>query len=159
MADLLHRSKLENDKTFALFLTQSDPGLIVPLLKERGFKETDYIVRKVPASAVEDYLYASDVGLSFVKATFATKSRSPTKIPEYLAAGLPVVANAGIGDVDLQLKGYKLGTVVSLGDDIRIADLNLGSYSAAELQQSARQLFDLRTIGGERYRRIYKRLV
>lgn len=159
MADLLHRSKLENEKTFALFLTQSDPCLIVPLLRERGFGASDFLVKKVPAAAVEDYLFASDVGLSFVKATFATKSRSPTKIPEYLAAGIPVIANSGVGDVDLQIKEYGLGVVVSLGDHTRIADRDLGSYAPIELQQRARQLFDLRSIGGERYQQLYARVI
>lgn len=163
IADLLYLSKLENEKTFALFLTQSNPELIIPLLRDRGFSETDFIVRKVPASEVEDYVYASDVGLSFVKATFATKSRSPTKIPEYLAAGLPIIANAGVGDTNRQLDEDGCGTLLheltERGYRKAIRELSSLRPNIAELcRKSARMRFDLAEVGGRRYRRLYDSL-
>ena len=100
IADLLAAARGENAGTFAMFLTQSDPEKIVPLLKERGFGDGDYFAGCVPAAEVQGYLEAADIALSVVKATFATQSRSPTKIPEYLACGLPIIANRGVGDVD-----------------------------------------------------------
>ncbi len=67
------------------------------------------LVTRVDPSEIPAYLSASDVGLSFVKATYATQSRSPTKIPEYLAAGLPIIANSGVGDVDELIVTEKVG--------------------------------------------------
>ncbi len=43
---------------------------------------------------------AAQLGLSFVRPCPSKVSSSPTKIGEYLAAGLPVISTAGIGDVD-----------------------------------------------------------
>src|SRR5690606_5435648 len=112
IADLMGAARDENPRTFALFLTQSDPEKIVPLLKERGFGDEDYFVGRVPAADVQGYLEAADVGLSIVQATFATQSRSPTKIPEYLACGLPIIANRGVGDVDKLIEENGVGVML-----------------------------------------------
>jgi glycosyltransferase involved in cell wall biosynthesis len=150
-------------ETYAIFLTQSDPERIVQLLRKHGLTENDYLVIRVPASQVPEYLEASDLGLSFVKATFATQSRSPTKIPEYLAAGLPIIANAGVGDVDRLIKANPVGTLID--------EFSERSYRAAlnevrdmagngvSCRETAKREFDLERIGGRRYRSLYRRLV
>ena len=163
IADLLMVARRENEKTFGLFLTQSDPNHIVPLLKDRGFTEKDFFVGRVSADQVEDYLYASDVGLSFVKATFATKSRSPTKIPEYFAAGLPVIANRGVGDVDSLIEQNQAGILVDEFSErsyMSVFDAAFaGDRDRELLVKLAREQFDLESVGGERYRRLYEQLV
>lgn len=163
IADFLAAAREKDPRTFALFLTQSDPNTIVPLLKERGFAETDYFVGKVPSAAVPDYLEVSDLGLSFVRAGYATLSRSPTKIPEYLVCGLPVVANEGVGDVDKLITSNSVGTLVR--------DFKTESYKKAleaienlgdiedRCRETAVREFDLATVGGQRYRAMYKRLL
>lgn len=147
-----------------MFLTQSDPELIVPLLKERGFTGSDMFVAKVAPAEIQNYLYASNVGISFVKASYATQSRSPTKIPEYLVCGLPVIANSGVGDVDNQLIGDRTGIIVD--------DLSEGGYAKAldEVEKliaegetladrcklSAKTRFDLESVGGKKYGDLYR---
>ncbi|MEZ5424185.1 MAG: hypothetical protein R2682_13980 [Pyrinomonadaceae bacterium] len=84
IADLLAEARARDASTFAMFLTQSDPVKIVPLLERRGFSSNDYFVERVPAAEIQPYLEAADFGLSIRKASFATQSRSPTKIPEHL---------------------------------------------------------------------------
>jgi len=165
MADLLAAARSRDKSVFALFLTQSDPDLIVPLLKSRGFGDEDLYVGRVPAQDVEGYLHASDVGLSFVKATFATQSRSPTKIPEYLACGVPVVANAGVGDIDTLLSGDKIGVIaddLSEAGHFQTLDALEGLMQDADLadrcRAAAAKRFDLKSVGGERYRRVYQEL-
>ncbi len=166
LADLLTAFRDRDPSTFAMILTQSDPDLIVPLLEKRGFTSNDYLVTRVPSNDVPRYLLASDIGLSLVKAGYATASRSPTKIPEYLAAGLPVISNAGVGDVDVQLSTDRTGIilksltgpeyiraindVMSLLEDARLRDRCLNSVQSR---------FDLYGIGGVRYRRIYECLI
>lgn len=166
MADFLETARERDPKTFALFLTQSDPKLISQPLIERGFAESDFFVGKVGADKISGYLHASDVGLSFVKSTFATKSRSPTKIPEYLACGLPVIANAGVGDVDSVLQTGRTGVILyefsrtgyTLALDQLDALMSGTALLAEKCRSSAHRRFDLATIGGESYRRLYLRL-
>ena len=45
-------------------------------------------------------LAAADFGLSFVRPLPSKIASSPTKNAEYLAAGLPFVATAGVGGTD-----------------------------------------------------------
>ena len=64
------------------------------------------------------YLAAADFGISFIRRCFSKISSSPTKIGEYLGAGLPVVSSAGIGDLDRLLEGGEVGVLV---DDLEQA--------------------------------------
>ena len=162
IADFLLAAK-EKNNTFALFLTQSDPQLIFPLLRERGFTENDYFVEKVDSREIPGYLAAADAGLSFVKAGYATQSRSPTKIPEYLACGLPIIANRGVGDVDKLIEENGIGVLLEdFSKESYIFALNrideLGDISE-KCRRTAEREFDLETVGGDRYRRAYKALI
>lgn len=162
IVELLAAAKERNPSTFALFLTQSDRRHIEPLLRERGFSDADYFIGKVSPTDVEGYLHASDIGLSIVKASFATSSRSPTKIPEYLACGLPIIANTGVGDVDVLIEHNEVGAIL---EDFGPTDY-AGAFSQIEglddisdkCRETARREFDLESVGGKRYRRLYARL-
>lgn len=163
LVDFIAAARRRDPKVFALFLTQTDAREVEPLLKARGFAPSDYFIGKVPPSKVQQYLSGADLALSLVKASYATLSRSPTKIPEYLASGLPIVANRGVGDVDSLIDGARVGAT--------LRDLTEASYLSAlaevaalgdisrECRAVARERFDLRTVGGQRYRRLYRRLL
>lgn len=163
MADFMSVARDLDPKAFALFLTQSDPTEIVNLLKEHGFTDDDLFVGRVDPDEIPKYLAASDVGLSFVKATYATQSRSPTKIPEYLAAGLPIIANSGVGDVDELINTEKVGLLIDSFDReaYQNAIFQLRRFRSdvgPRCREVAIRRFDLETVGGERYRRLYTSL-
>lgn len=160
--DFLTTARDRNPNVFALFLTQSDPHDITTRLKEAGFTDTDFLVRKVDQREVPAYLSASDIGLSFVQSSYATISRSPTKIPEYLACGLPVIANAGVGDVDPLIIQNRVGSIVEEFDTESYAK---ALAEVARLEgvreraiETAHREFDLEDVAGKRYRRLYARL-
>lgn len=166
ITNFLEAARLQNPKTFALFLTQTDPSLIIPLLQEKGFKETDYFVKKVSPIDVPRYLSASDIALSFVKANYATISRSPTKIPEYLASGLPIISNRGVGDVDELIETDRVGVLVESFSREGYLDAlekikNLQQISDVEnnCKLSAKKRFDLVKVGGARYKNLYRKLL
>ncbi|MBV9215456.1 MAG: glycosyltransferase [Acidobacteria bacterium] len=163
IADFLAAARSYDERLYALFLTQSPPELIVPLLRERGFSSEDYFVGRVEPGRVPAYLSACDAGLSFVTAGYATLSRSPTKIPEYLAAGLPIVANSGVGDVDELITQNGVGVLID--------EFNAKNYLQAfeclvaldnvreKCKIAAERGFDLNRVGAVRYQRLYKRLL
>ncbi len=65
---------------------------------------------------VSDYLRSADIGFIYYKMSFSTIGRSPTKLGEYWASGIPVIAFKGIGDMDLILERYP-GSGVLLSND------------------------------------------
>lgn len=60
-------------------------------------------IGRVPAAEVPSYLAAADLGLALRAPVFSQRAVSPIKVGEYLLCGLPVLATAGVGDLDEQL--------------------------------------------------------
>ena len=166
MAEFLAAAHRQDASTFSMILTQSQPELIVESLKRLGVPKDAYLVRRVPHHEVPEYLRAADIALSFIKPSYSKLASSPTKIAEYMASGLPIICNAGIGDLDVLIKGDRVGVLVR--------ELNAGHYQHAlrmvdgliregqvssRCRASAASRFDLGRIGGERYCRLYRRLL
>jgi len=166
MADLMQAARDTDPKTFALILTQSAPEIMSERLAARGFTGQDLLVKKVPQSEVPKYLSASDIALSFIKPCFSKLSSSPTKIAEYLASGIPIITNSGVGDTAEQIETDKTGAVV---DDFtrqsylraleKIDELKRSPDLADNCRRSARARFDLQKIGGVKYRQLYEILL
>jgi glycosyltransferase involved in cell wall biosynthesis len=134
-------------------------------LRRAGLQDRDFWIGNAAPSDVPGHLARATAGLSFRKATFSQIAASPTKIPEYLAAGLPVVSNAGIGDTDAVLTADRVGVVVEELTETaytmaaeQLARLLAEPALAERCRQSARRRFDLSGVGGPRYRRVYERL-
>lgn len=86
------------------------------------------------------------------------------KLAEYLACGLPVIINAGVGDSDEFVADQKLGAVVNGFNETeyRRALLEIEDLASAETRNRARQaaerFFDVRRVGVERYARLYEKV-
>ena len=166
MAELLAAAHRQDASTFSMILTQSQPELIVESLKRLGVPEVAYLVRRVPHCEVPEYLRAADIALSFIKPSYSKLASSPTKIAEYLASGLPIICNAGIGDLDELIEGDRVGVLVRefnaghYEHALRMVDgLILEGQVSSRCRASAASRFDLESIGGERYCRLYHRLL
>ena len=88
---------------------------------------------------------------------------SPTKVGEYLAAGLPVIVTAGIGDLDEHVAGRRVGVLLRRLDEAgyraalrALADLRADPTLATRCRDTARELYDLEAVGGPRYRALYE---
>jgi glycosyltransferase involved in cell wall biosynthesis len=92
------RSKL-NDLRFLVLTPQ--PDLVHTEAQKRDLRHL-LIVRSITSAEVPAYLSAADFGVAFISPTPSKAASSPTKLAEYLACGLPVVMNAGIGDLDIR---------------------------------------------------------
>ncbi len=112
MADFVAAARRSAPDLLFLIVTQADPAPMLSELDRNGIRHRDYRILRAEPEEIGRYLAAADVGLSFVRPCFSKISSSPTKIGEYLAAGLPVVSTAGIGDVDALLRDNRVGTLV-----------------------------------------------
>jgi glycosyltransferase involved in cell wall biosynthesis len=152
-------------RAYLRILTKSPATEAAAVLRRAGLSEEDFWIGGVPAAEVPRYLEGARLGLSFRKPTFSQIAASPTKIPEYLAAGLPVVSNAGIGDTDDLIGRERVGVLVSeftpaaLGRAAEAAlALCADEGAAARCVAAARAHFDLSAVGGARYLAVYRRL-
>ena len=75
--------------------------------------EGEIITRKVPHGEVPDLLNAADVGLSFQVSTPSSLGVSATKVGEYMACGLPVASNHGVGDIETIVQDGTSGAVLA----------------------------------------------
>lgn len=151
---------------FFQVMTQSDPAPLKQALNKYGVPADAYDIRFVPREQVPLVLTACDAGLSFIRACYSKLSSSPTKNGEYLAAGLPLIINAGIGDSDVQTERHQLGIVLRefSDDEFRhgVNDLE-GLLAAADTRKRCRAFaageLSLAAVGGPRYTAIYNRLL
>jgi glycosyltransferase involved in cell wall biosynthesis len=110
------------------------------------------------------FLAAADAAVNFMTPAFSKKGCSPTKVPEYLAMGLPVVMNRGIGDSDQLIE--QVGAVVDAGqmtaEQIEGAAEALLALDRAAVAGAAREAaesrFSLERVGVARYSAMYERL-
>lgn len=69
-------------------------------------------VRSVAPERVPEQLHEGDVGLCLLRPSFAKTASAPTRVAEYLAAGMPVAVSAGVGDLEEIVESERVGVVV-----------------------------------------------
>jgi glycosyltransferase involved in cell wall biosynthesis len=146
-----------------VWLTNGSHDRVKELMKSRNVDQ--FSVLSLPARLVPSYLSAADAGLSFIKRCVSKLASSPTKNAEYLACGLPLIINAGIGDSDTLIHDWKAGALLEeFTDDeyTRIGSLIETMAAQPDVRENARavaeRVFDLQTVGVERYAALYERV-
>jgi len=166
MTEFLSVAHQQDPSTFSMILTQSPKQMVVERLSGLGIAEQDFVVTQVGPGEVPRYLKAADIAISFIKPCYSKQSSSPTKMAEYLASGLPIVCNAGVGDLDKLIVDNRAGALLreftpkgyveALNE---IEQLRAEESLAERLREVARREFDLVGVGRKRYRRLYERLL
>ena len=99
------------------------------------------IIKAVEYHEVPVWLSAADVGLAFVRPDPAKRASAPTKVGEYLACGLAVVAIEGVGDLDAQFEGASVARTVPADiDPVRVVELAVEMSNAPDRSSQARAL-------------------
>lgn len=100
MLDFFARQRARDPRAVMLFVTRDAPEPILAAAAERGIPADALRVRAASRAEVPLLLTAADYSLFFIRPTFSKQASSPVKLGELLAVELPVVTNAGVGDVD-----------------------------------------------------------
>lgn len=165
MVDFFSIARRARPDLFFLIVTQADRSAVIAELDRHAIPHSDYRVMRAEPDELGRYLAAADFGISFIRPSFSKISSSPTKVGEYLAAGLPIVSSAGIGDVDALLTEGEVGVLVeefSQGGYRRAADAveQLAADSAAgeRCRSVAREHLSLSKVGIPRYDRLYRQV-
>ncbi len=98
-------------------LSTGDLGKVQALVAASGLQREVVTVRSVRHDAVPECLWEQDIGLFLLRGEKPTLiAASPTKIGEYLAAGLAVIAERGTGGLEEILVNQGVGDLVDSGD-------------------------------------------
>lgn len=154
----------QRDDAHLLLITQDWSPQHDARLAESSLADLHHRIHVRPArrDEVPNLLGASDIMLSFRRATYSQMACSPTKLAEAFALGIPAISNVGVGDIDTMTRALDAGAVVDLNDpDAFMAisrDLDsILAKGGERLRECARE-----TLGLERaklaYRRVYEQL-
>ena len=119
----------------------------------------------LPPQRVPAVLRAGDIGVSLCVSSASKIASAPTRFAEYLATGMPVVVNPGVGDVVEIVEKHRVGVVLR-GEDSATFYKAMEQLRAllAEPDLSARcravaiELFDV-NVGARDYAELYARLI
>lgn len=114
---------------------------------------------------VPGYLNLASVGIYFIKPCYSKLASCPTKLGEYLACGLPVIINGGIGDTGEIVQENNVGVIVERFDieeyERKINKLKEllkeGNILRERCRKTAEKYFSLKD-GIEKYQTIYSRI-
>ncbi len=140
--------------------TRSDVSIGKRLADINGIDESMYRIRSVEPAEVPGVLAEIDVGLCLIEPHYSKMASMPTKLAEYLAAGVPVVANT-IGDVASIIERFKVGVVIDDfsrgGTEIALQQLELLLREPAlgeRCRAAARTVFSVDD-GAKAYKNLY----
>lgn len=168
MARLVGRMRALHPKLTFLVLSRAPTDGLRAAALAAGLREHELLIRSAAPAEMPDLLSAGDLGLSLIDTCFSKIGSSPTKVAEYLAAGLPVVVNAGIGDqTDLRkeagaavvIDDLSSGSVDAAAAPALALALRAHAERAATTVDVARRHFGLDEVGIPRYLGLYERLV
>ncbi|MEG3123113.1 glycosyltransferase [Sphingomonas sp. GB1N7] len=133
-------------------------------LERAGIDPAAVEIRGATRDEMPAQIRRMDAGLALIRPYFSKIASAPTKLAEYLGCGVPVVGNAGCGDMVriIEDDGVGVAMVDTQADTIEAAAIALldrleDPAIAARCTASARRHF-LLTDGAARYREIYRSL-
>ena len=145
-----------------LVVTQTDSCAIQRHLARQGVEPSDYTITSIEHSRLGELLSAADAAVALIRPLPSKVASSPTKIGEYLAAGLPIVTT-DVGDVRDVLEGSRIGVVLRecSSASYRAAAEELASIlgdpaTASHCTAIAYERLSLRTVGMPRYDALYR---
>lgn len=104
------------------FLTEEEPKYIYSVAERKKMPLDRIIIKRSAEGGIVRALAQADAGIFFIN-PYKRYNSSPIKYGEYLACGLPVVINSGIGDTDSITEKEGVGVVIRefSEDNYRIA--------------------------------------
>jgi hypothetical protein len=101
------------------------------LAAELGVEDRLHVVPYVAPHAVADYLSSADLAVICFRRTPNNELSLPTKLAEYLHAGLPIVSS-DVKTLSEYIRAHDLGEVFSAGDEQGMADAVRAALGRAE---------------------------
>lgn len=160
---------------FFSFLLKEKPGMIfLVVTKDSPDKLNEWcqrygvpkdMLRVIPAERdeVPALIAMSKLSVFFILPSYSKKASSPTKLAELMAMGVPVLCNAGVGDVADIVKRSEAGWVMSDFDDASMKamahKIAVASPADREKLRLAANEYGSLEIGAARYAGVYANII
>jgi glycosyltransferase involved in cell wall biosynthesis len=147
-----------------LFVTREDHGALRRDAEAAGIPAAAIVTTAARFRDMPAHVRLMDLGVFLIKPCFSKTGSAATKLAEFLATGVPVVINDGIGDSGRIVRDHDVGVVLPAATpeafdgslpDVRAVLRDPGA--PARCVATARRLFSL-DLGVERYASLYARL-
>lgn len=165
MAELFAAIRRRVPALFAVY-SRSPSEKLRQALARRGVADGDVQIASALPSQIAARLSAGDAAVSFAEPRFSKIASSPVKVAEYLALGMPVAVNRGVGDQDAMMAAHPEILVdaglmgereIDAAAERLVAAARLSGVHA-QAAAFARAQFDLDDVGVARYRLLYERI-
>jgi glycosyltransferase involved in cell wall biosynthesis len=157
--------KRRDPSAIFLFVGKHDPEDLLAAARRAGveLQPEDLRIVRAQHDEVPYWLGAADLAICFVTPTFSSRGVSATKFGEYLAVGLPVVCNDGVGDMAAIVERFDAGCVLAdfSPTTLERAAAGIEPYLGRPrgvLRERSRSLHDLKR-ANEVYDGIYRRML
>jgi glycosyltransferase involved in cell wall biosynthesis len=155
--------KEKNEDLYFLILAKDSAEYALQECKKYNVSTENVRVVSASFKDVYKYLIAGDVGIILYKKQFSSIGRSPTKLGEYWACGLPMISIKGLGDLDKIIAAYPKGGILLYAINENevcpvLDELFIYSENKNELRKYALEYFDI-SVGVTKYNEIYEKLI
>jgi glycosyltransferase involved in cell wall biosynthesis len=96
-----------------LFITADKAEEVYLRAAERDIAQNRIVVKRAARDEVPLLASISNLSVFFIRPSYSKKASSPTKMGELMAGGIPLVVNAGVGDVEQIMQDGGNGRVIS----------------------------------------------
>ena len=96
-----------------VYLTRDRASNLRATAREAGLRDEDVLVRSVDPDDLPRWLSLFRIGIFFLRPSYAAKGSSYHELAEFLACGVPVVTNTGVGDIDVILRDDRSRVLVT----------------------------------------------
>ena len=146
-----------------LFITKDNPNLVFSKAEQKEIAKEKIIIQPSSRELMPSYIAVSDFSIFFILPVFSKKASSPTKMGEIMNLGIPIVCNAGVGDVDDIMNACMPELLVKDFNDKeynRIVDLILDDYkpNKEKIVNTSHHYYSLEQ-GIKRYKEVYHKIL
>jgi glycosyltransferase involved in cell wall biosynthesis len=145
-----------------LIITQDSSVMILKEVSNLNIDVSKIIITSAQRTGIPLLVSLSTLSIIFIKPVFSKIASSPTKLGEIMSLGIPVIANAGVGDMKNVLNSEIGGILISdfSNETYEKAIENIPEVLKIQpnaIRSAAKKLFSLNK-GVEKYCEIYKNL-
>ncbi len=153
---------LQNKKPNAkfLFISKENKFLITESAVKNKVNTESIIIKPTEREDLPTILSLSTASIFFIKSVFSKQASSPTKMGELMSMGVPIIANAGVGDINEIMNNDNYGIIITeLNKEnykIHANEIDkLQKIDKNKLKEGASKYYSLKK-GVEKYFEIYK---